>query len=296
MKAKKSEITLLNAKINATKRRKKAATKQQMLDVRVEEETLKEMRQQLAQLVAKRFEFLVATRNSLIAEQLRDNMQSHMPRGKLLDVHCVSNYHYAALKGASLSGPRLSAEATGIPGLRASTLALMAPPLLDTLEHWANFSIQARLKDLQLWLNSTSVDRRPELLEMTRLPKKNLAFGIEHRLNGFAKDVQKSADDVLLKAVAESSRAALKQLEKKRSKHSATIMAFIRKHGNYATKMCPKESWNENFSKFFAEVVAKSEASLTQSRVALTVKLERGVTEDLSYLLKKIEGKISYAP
>jgi hypothetical protein len=70
-------------------------------------------------------------------------------------------------------------------------------------------------------------------------------------------------------------------------------MAFIRKNGAYATKMCPKESWNENFSKSFADTVARCEASLTQTRDLLTIELERSVIDDLEEFLKKIQGKWS---
>lgn len=291
MKAKKTDITQLNTKVTATKKRKKKATKQQMMEVRDEEDTLKEMRQQLAQLEAERFEFLVKTRNALITEQLQETMQSHIPRGRTLEVHCVSNYHYAGLKGGAINGPRLSAETTGILQLRANTLALMAPRLMDTLMHYSSFSLQAMLKDLQLWLHSASIDRRPEILEMTRKPHANLAPVFEHRLETFAKNIQTASDNILMQAISEATEAALKQLAKKKQKHPSTIMAFIRKNGAHATKMCPRESWNENFSKSFADTVAKCEATLTQTRGVLAVKLERSVIEDLNEFLKKIRGK-----
>jgi hypothetical protein len=291
MKAKKAEITQLNAKVTATKKRKKKATKAQMLEVRDEEETLKDMRNQFAQLEAERFEFIVTTRNSLITEQLQETMQSHIPRGQVLEVHCVSNYHYAGLKGCKVNGPRLSAASTGIMQLRANTLALMAPRLMDTLEHYTNFSLQAMLKDLQLWLHCASIDRRPEVLELARQPWANATLAFVHRLTTFAKDIEAASDRTLMPAVSEASQKALAQLEKKRQKHPSTIMAFIRKNGNYATKLCPKESWNENFTKHFAEVVGKCEGSLTLTRALLTDKLERGVVNDLNDFLKKIKGK-----
>jgi hypothetical protein len=293
MKAKRTEITKLNAKITATKQRKKQATKQQMLDVRDQEEKVKSLKQQHARLEAERFEFIVKTRNSLVTEQLQENMQSHIPRGQILSVHCVSNHHYAGLKGGAVVGPRLSAESTGILQLRADTLALVAPQLMATLEHYTDFNIQAMLNNLQLWLDSASVDRRSDILEWTKQPRLNLIPAFEHRLCTFANDVQSASDSMLLQAVSEASQAALKQLEKKKKKHPATIMAFIRNNGNHSTKMCPKESWNENFSKFFAEVVAGYEVSLAQTRELLTVKLERGVIDDLRECLKKIEGKRS---
>jgi hypothetical protein len=290
MKAKNAEITELGKKITAVKQRKKRATKQQMLDVRTEEENLKGLKQQLAQLVAMRFEFLVKTRNGLITEQLQETMQSHMPKGMVLEVHCVSNQHYAALKGVSISGPRLSANSTGVPQLRARTLALMAPRLLDTLEHYTNFSLHSALQDLQLWLSSVSINRRQELLDLTSQPENNFGTAAESRLDAFAKEIQSSAENVLTPAIPDATKAALKQLEKKKTKHWKTILAFVRKFGNHKTKICPKESWNENFSKAFAEVVTKSENSLTQARGLLTSKLECGVINDLTAFLKQIEG------
>lgn len=289
MKAKKSEITEVGARIT-TANKKKKKTKKQMEDIRVDEGDLKELKRQLAGLVAMRFEFLVKRRNSLITEQLQETMQSHMPRGKVLEVYCVSNHHYAALKGVAINGPRLSAETTGVPQLRADTLALMAPRLLDTLEHYINFSLQASLKDLQLWLSDVSLDRRPELLRLSRQPKDHFDTAINQRLTTFAGEIQSSAEKTLVPAISEATDAALKQLEKKRAKHWKTVMAFIRKNGKHATKICPKESWNENFSKYFADVVSKSEIPLSEARNLLTAKLEHGVIDDLTTLSKKIEG------
>jgi hypothetical protein len=291
MKAKKSEVTQLNAKVTATKKRKKKATKSQMLEVRDEEEALKELKDQFAQLEAERFEFLVTTRNSLVTEQLQEGMQNHMPDGHILEVHCVSNYHYAGLKGSKVNGPRLSAASTGILQLRANTLALMAPRLMKTLDHYTSFSLQAMLKDLQLWLHCESVDRRQEILKLAVQPKANATPAFEHRLGTFAKDIQATSEGILMQSISEASQKALGQLEKKRQKHPSTIMAFIRKNGNYATRLCPKESWNENFTKHFAEFVGKCEASLTQTRELLTTKLERGIVDDLNDFLKKIKGK-----
>lgn len=294
IKAKKSEISELNKKINAVKKRKKAATKQQMLDSRVDEDTIKEMRQQCLCWESERFEFLVHTRNSLVTEQLQDSMQSHMPRGKRLEVHCVSNYHYAALKGVPISGPHLAADSTGIPRLRLRTIALMAPRLQWELDHYISFSMRSMLNDLQLWVSNSCADRRPELLEMASQPRASLSVALECRLNLFRDDIKRLFDDVLEGAVQDASQAALQQLAQKRKKHAGTIMAFIRKNGNHATKMCPKESWNENFSKFFADLVTKSQATLGEAQVLHTAKLQNIVTEDLDAFKKSIEGQSTF--
>lgn len=127
---------------------------------------------------------------------------------------------------------------------------------------------------------------------MTKDPQTKLRGTANGRITSFSKDIRSSAKDELHTAIAEASSAALKQLEKKRNKHPSTIKAFIRKDGKHATKVCPKESWNENFSKFFADIVTKSESALSQKRVVLTTGLERKIIADLEELNERIQSKL----
>ncbi|KAM0714016.1 hypothetical protein Q7P37_010980 [Cladosporium fusiforme] len=289
LKGKWSEINELAPKISAVRKRKKN-TKQQMMDSQADEDRVKELKQNCSTLEAQRFEFLVKTRNSLITEQLQDCMQSHLPPGQRLEVHCVSSYHYAALKGASLSGSRLTANSTGVPGLRANTLALMAPRLLDTLAHYIHYSMQAMLNDLLLWINNATIDRRQELLALARQPQAILIAASERRRNAFNEDLAKLVTDSLNNSISDASQAALQQLEKKRKKHWKTIEAFIKNNGNHETRLCPKESWNENFSKSFAEAVAASQATLAQAQTLHTAKLQADAIDALTDFKKQFEN------
>jgi hypothetical protein len=291
MKAKKSEITTLKAQIAKIKRKKKSATKQQMMDVREEEENLKVLTEDFSRFKAKRFAFIVQTRKALVTKQMQNEMQSHLPRGHLLEVHCVSNSHYAALGKIGLSGPRLTAEATGIPKLRANTIALMAPRLLDSLERYITIDVKAMLQELQLWLSTASTDRRAELLELASQPRDEFPILVKTRITRHADNVLSMVQGTLQPAIPEASKAALEQLAKKEKKHPSTIMAFIRKDGNHMTKMCPKESWNENFMKFLADVIISCLTSLSQTRLQLTDTLGSAVIEDMNKFKKIIEGK-----
>jgi GTPase SAR1 family protein len=290
MKAKKYEITTLKAQIAQIKKKKKRATKQQMMDVREEEESLKGLTRDFAHLEAERFGFLVQTRNALITEQMQDVMQSHLPPGHVLEVHCISNSHYAALNRAGIRGPRLTAEATGIPKLRTNTIALVAPKLLSTLEHYVAHDVKQMLEQLQLSLSDAPVDRRVELLALASQPRDQLPAMVNVRLASSAASVRTVAEVTLRPAIPEASKAALEQLARKETKHWKTIAAFIRKDGNHATKMCPKESWNENFMKSLTDVVIVSLALLSQTRAQLTGALERGIIESLNDFVKIIRG------
>jgi len=291
MKAKKSEITTLKAEISKIKRKKKRATKQQMMDVREEEETLKRLTAEFARLEAERFAFLVQTRNALITEQMQEAMQSHLPAGHVLEVHCISNSHYAALNRTGIRGPRLTAEATGIPKLRANTIALMATRLLDTLERYITIDVKSMLQGLQLWLSTASSDHRAELLALASQPRDKLPVMFKARITSHANNVANMSGGALQQAIPEASKAALEHLAKKETRHAATIMAFIRNNGNHVTKMCPKESWNENFMKSSTDVIQSCLTYLSQTRQQLTKVLENAVIEDMNEFKKTIEGK-----
>lgn len=291
MKAKTSEIVTLKTGIAKIRKKKKKATKDQMESATADELVVKKLTRELAGLEAERFSFLVHARNELITEQLQEVMQSNMPLGQVLEVHCVSNSHYAALNRNGIRGPRLNAEATGTPNLRASTMSLMAPRLLTALEQYITFDVKVMLQDLQLWLSTTSIDRRPELLGLASSPGDGLAAKINARLSALASETQSTVEDRLQQAIPAASDTALKQLAKKENRHWQTLLAFIRRHGNYATKMCPKESWNENFSKTMADVAVSSLTSLSQTRDGLTEAFKSGVIEDLNQFKQSIDGK-----
>ena len=290
MKAKKIEIAALKAEIAKTKRKKKRATKQQMMDVREEEEQLKGLTRDFARVEAERFAFLVETRNALVTEQMQDAMQSHLPPSHVLEVHCISNSHYTGLNRAGIRGPRLTAETTGIPRLRANTIALVALELLNTLEKYVTYDVEAMLTELELLLKTAPTDRRVELVALASRPRDALPAMVDTRLSSLANSLQTMIEGTLQQAMPEASKTSLEQLAKKKNKHWKTIAAFIRNEGNHATKLCPKESWNENFMKYFKDVIVASLDSLGKIRAQLTGDLESGIVANLNKFSKGIEG------
>jgi GTPase SAR1 family protein len=249
MKAQKSAITALKGQVAKIKRKKKRATKQQMMDARELEEHVKGLTRKYARLEAERFAFLVQTRNAMVTKRMQDELQSYLHPGHVLEVHCVSNSHYAALNRAGIRGPRLTAETTGIPRLRANTIALVAPQLLTTLEKYVTFQVKSLLDDLNVFLQMASTDRRVEILALASQPRDKLPSMVVARISSLAIHIQTIPEGTFQQAMPEASRAALEQLAKKGEKHWKTISAFIRNDGNHQTKLCPKESWNEYFMK-----------------------------------------------
>lgn len=92
-------------------------------------------------------------------------------------------------------------------------------------------------------------------------------------------------------ALPDAKAAAARHVEKKREKFGATIMAFVRKNGKHSTRICPKECWNENFLKNFAEVVRQEQDALSETRQTFNKKLKAAVVRRLDDMTKKIEGQ-----
>lgn len=248
-KDKKKEITQMKKTISTLRNRKKP-TKQMILDAQAAEDRLKALHSERDAIDARRFEFLVQCRADFIMAQLREEMQSHLPVGSALTIFCVSNSHYGAHKGAvKVSGPRLSVEVTGIPALRSHALTLSGPGLMAFHSAFVNHTMTVFLKGAQMWIDTTNVERRKELLELVSAPQKVL----EGRLQAHKVSFKVYIEGDIVKSLNENAgnilQVALKKFEEKKQKHNASVRAFIRKNGNHSSKFCPKDCWNESFTR-----------------------------------------------
>ncbi|KAK5730407.1 hypothetical protein LTR15_000344 [Elasticomyces elasticus] len=233
------KIKQLDKEVKAARNRKSRQKNTQLLETQKKDEEAKIGRKVLKTIELRRFEFAVQARNQYVTEQLRNMLENYVAKGTTLDVHCISNSHYAAIKsGKAVQGGRLSPEATGIPALRTFALTLPAPRLLQTLEEYCTADINVFFKNAQLWGTLDKLDSR-----------------VETRMGAFKDGIKSGLVNALHSQFSATRDTAVKVLDQKRKKHSATIRAFIRKDGNHSTQMCPKESWNEQFVKGSTEFI-----------------------------------------
>ncbi|KAK5702966.1 hypothetical protein LTR97_003912 [Elasticomyces elasticus] len=281
-----------NAKVKQLKKEikqqsgRKKQTKQSLLDTQEKTAALATLDRELKAIELRRYEFLVQVRNEHVTQQLRERMDGYLPAGKTLQVCCISNSHYAAIKaGRTMRGLRLSPNGTGIPALRAYALKLVAPALLRTFQEYLKTSLSVFVKNAQLWVKTTHVERRAEVLGLVKRPIKLLQERIDTRLKAFEQGIQ----DYLVHAMHEifnTTRAvAVKALEQKRKRHGATLMAFTRKNGNHRTTVCPKESWNEQFMQGITDFVGEHWEALNNSKALITDDLRNVLVEDMSSIL-----------
>ncbi|KAK6437017.1 hypothetical protein LTR95_006792 [Oleoguttula sp. CCFEE 5521] len=279
--AKKIECRKLSRSIYGKKKTKRKTHIQRDALQRLEADLCRK-RAEAARLEQQRVAMLVEARNELNTVKLKENLRHLMPEGQELVVHCVSNYHYLAYQGAKLRGSKLMVEQTGIPGLRASVLELPAPELLRTLEAFMFQSFPSMLHDILMWLNQTTVEGAPRLLELVQKPQHGLKTRTDERVKAFSRETKKLISSALQDVLSSATEMAMKKMKDIAMKHASTIRAFIRKDGKHSTKMCPKESWNELFSTTLSEIAQKQWPLLVDAQQSLCEKLESDIVKDMT--------------
>ncbi|KAK1813169.1 hypothetical protein LTR12_012423 [Friedmanniomyces endolithicus] len=268
------------------RRKKNRQSKSTLLDMHNKEEELDAMRKALESVVLSRYQFSVQARNQWVTQQIRETMEGTLPKGATLAVHCISTAHYAAIKaGRWVEGPRLTPEGTGVPALRAYALALAAPELMQSLEQYCSEDLNVFFKSAQLWIKTTHVERRAEILRLAQVPLERLEGRVEVRVAAFKEGINSGLINALHEQFATTRDTALKVLDKKHELHWSSVCAFIRKHGNHTMRLCPKESWNEQFVKAITELVDQHWEAFENTRTQISNQLRDVLIQDMRSIL-----------
>ncbi|KAK0874126.1 hypothetical protein LTR87_011679 [Friedmanniomyces endolithicus] len=271
------------------RRKKHRQSKSTLLDMHNKEEELDAMRKALESIVLSRYQFSVQARNQWVTEQIRETMEGTLPKGATLAVHCISTAHYAAIKaGRSVEGPRLTPEATGVPALRAYALALAAPELMQSLEQYCSEDLNVFFKNARLWIKTTHVERRAEILRLAQVPLNKLEGRVEARVAAFKDGIKSGLVNALHEQFATTRDTALKVLNRKREVHSSTVCAFIRKHGNHTSRLGIEESWNEQFVKTVTELVDQHWEAFENSRTQISDQFRDVLIQDMRNILPEM--------
>ena len=253
------------------------------------EADLKIIEEELPRVANERFDLLVDARNANTTRRLQEEKSDHLTAGKTLEVFCVSNSHYAALKGVEvIHGPRLNADATGIPALRKYILECAAPVVLQTMEDYISHSFTVFMKGLAMWAKSYSIEGSAELLQMVKQPQ-GVVDGITLRYLDSLMQANTAIITTPLYGLQSSLIAGARSvLHTKRIWNWSTTRAFIRKDGNHKTSVAPRQSWNEQF------LQGAIDLTHDQWDVFITKQMELGdqLEEDLTNLITGIHDSI----
>ncbi|KAK4896001.1 hypothetical protein LTR49_028196 [Elasticomyces elasticus] len=290
IKAQNSKLKTLRAELLQERKRFKKPTKPKLMEMQGRNDTINELKRESKAMEMRRFEVLVHARNEFVTAQLRLHMGNYLPAGMKLPVFCISNRHYTAIKGGrTVGGLRLIAEATGVPALRAHALALPAADQFRTLEEYYSTDLGVFLKEAQLWVKVTQLERRAELLGLVGQPLYKLKERISTRLDAFEEMVKNFLIASLSEQFHQSRDTAVKVLDAKRKKHSATIMAFVRRDGNHQTSVCPKESWNESFMQGWTDAINEHWDVFENNMAKFTAQLRDALISDMRAILPLIK-------
>ncbi|KAI6870639.1 hypothetical protein KC338_g2956 [Hortaea werneckii] len=241
-----------------------------------------------------RFELLVSARNEYTIRRLQEEKSDHLPMRTTLPVFCVSNSHYSSLKGAkAIKGPRLNAEMTGVPALRAYVLETSAPELLRTNDAYVNQKLTVFMKGLAMWAKSYNVEGGEQLLAAVKKPQGQVAGLIDQFVDQVVTFNEKVVVNALRDAQNDIVEAASSVLNDKiKPWHPSTKRAFIRRDGNHRTSVVPQQSWNEQFLEKASKLAKEGWDVFSEKEKELAAGLEKS----LLGLLERMECDIENHP
>lgn len=196
---------------------------------------------------AKWFSILTDFRNDSITKELHKKYDPLMPEGSRLEIFCISNSHYSALKGApNIPKPHLSAEETGIPRLRHHTLSITAAADLKAFEEYINHKYASTMMGFSLWAHSSRVKSPEELRRIVFRPQQEVKGDVLKYRKRLTQNIQHHITDAFLSRHQAMVTNALNKLKEIERWHWCSVRAFVGNNGNHETKLIPKESWNRD--------------------------------------------------
>ena len=251
--------------------------------------------QELTQVSLSLFETLVDARNAFTIRRLREEKAQHMGKDRDLKIFCVSNIHYDSLKGGRvLTGPRLSANLTGIPTLRQYIFRAAAPKQLKTLENYISHKYTVFMQGLAMWANTYSIDGSKELLEAVEKPQAQIDRILRQYHEGVLRESEERMTTPLLGDLKELIKKASDGLKKKEKWSWATMRAFIRRDGNHQTSVAPKQSFNEQFMEGATALAKKQWDTFTKEHGKLSNRLETELKGLVQGIKKLIESEYAF--
>lgn len=126
-------------------------------------------------------ENLMLLRNRKVAAAMRKKYRDLTLGNHSLEVHCVSNAHYARhLEGYDEDYIPITISSTGIPALRAFSLQLPALSKFSTLKQHCEGPLPSFIGSLEMWSMKSASKRRTELRQIIIKPREVFSPLVRH--------------------------------------------------------------------------------------------------------------------
>lgn len=261
------------------------------------EEQVDSMEIELPKVATERYVTLVDARNAFTTRRLKEEKVEYTPAGKELEVFCVSNVHYSALKGArQINGPRLDAEMTGIPALRSYIAESAAPRILASVENYIEHRFTVFMKGLAMWAKSYSIEGSEELLRSIEEPQERTA----DIMDSYLEDLKEAIGALIIEPITEDlediAEKAAGVVEDKRKWNYGTVRAFVRRDGCNRTSVAPQQNWNEQFLEGANQITRDQWDEVIEKQEELGAELRERLENLVKGIEKTVGGKSTFGP
>lgn len=255
------------------------------------ETTLKASEKELPTVSRERYVTLVDARNAFTIRRLKEEKAEYLANGQTLEVFCVSNVHYSALKGArQINGPRLDVKMTGIPDLRNHIFRSAAPRILENVENYMNHKFAVFMQGLAMWAKSYSVEKSVDLLAAVEEPQERIADILLTYADDFSQESNTLITDTIVEDLSDLAEKANAVVDGKRRWNWSTVRAFVRRDGSHRTSVAPQQNWNEQFLEGANQIVGEQWDELIEKQEELSGQLREGLIDLVNGIETMVKG------
>ncbi|KAK4550660.1 hypothetical protein LTR36_000239 [Oleoguttula mirabilis] len=290
----KKAVLAVGKQLKDTKARKAKLSPRKTREKLQLQEEIEDHTEALQGLESQVFGLIVRARNTHIVGALQREKQQHLPKDKKLNAFAVSNLHYAAHKEvATVSGPALSTELTGIPEIRAFALNMAAPKVFRSLEDFINQNFSLFIRALELWANQQLAQGRGALLEMVKEPQTTVADLMSKYLGSLNILTEKGSVVPFQEHQARFVTHAMQAIDRLRDWHWSTLRAFVRNYGSHSTSVKPQQSWNYDFFEAAIKVIRAGWPEFRESHGALVKDMKTDIIKQVRTINKNLKKDAS---
>ncbi|KAK3625596.1 hypothetical protein LTR56_020316 [Elasticomyces elasticus] len=231
----------------------------------------------------------VVARNHDVERELAKVCSKWVANGRTLDVHNVSNTHYAAHKDdLGEQAACMSLEETGIIGLRRYVYVTLAMKRLQALRDYLETDIAPFANSLAMRLDPSKLRGHDEVVKLLEAA----VADIDGLVNQTLARVPQLVDEALTQPLCEK-REAFAQIAvdifngKYKEWLKRSSLAFMRNNGRHKTTCRPQESWNQQFAQPAVSAVDRQLETLESNLAASMDALGDGVIQMSNGILNR---------
>ncbi|KAK3670186.1 hypothetical protein LTR78_009942 [Recurvomyces mirabilis] len=285
----------LKRSIQRQSKRRRVSTSNEQRALTTASNSLRELQDQLRSAQQHKFERFVNLRLQYIIRELRDKYGANVAPDEILEIHGVSNKHYAEGKGGlDPVSPRLALSDTGIPSLRKHIFMkeAVASNKIQALRYYLNGDLAALLQSFDSLLQPSASTGHTEMSGIFTSASHRLNAIVSERLQTFPGTIDDGITSHMVRSIPAYLDHAIVELNKRRKWNHQTAKAFIWKNGRHSTRREPfRQSWDQHFSEAAVAALQTEWSSFAPQLDTFLDDFELSILDVLDQLKKEYNGR-----